>query len=390
MERAQQSDQTGGSQGGTRAQPEANQQNAAQLVQDRRKRAADAHNAKHPRQVAEFNRLTKNACGAGQYVDFQKVWGWQSARGITINGKIDEATLEAARKEPKEKGGDDFFEGEGVEGEATKNPDPSRAGPRSAKAAEKPMGSGGGEDFFEGEGVAASGDVLKNPSKPTEAMVAAGNTENQTGKATETGEDVKQFGKLATFLRAAGIDSEARRLVLLPRLVELASAGKWKEVIDTLSGSVSLSDITRIVQALGDVAGVAPSQAFEALSKLAPGVDVAIRGLKFQYEALLALGAAKAAGKQDNRALKYAEAWANTILYGEGAHVPADLPEQVEAVTLGRRDALDTLAGWGDQAKQIGDSLLKQYGSAGNAKRALIDELLSRAGFTGIKLHEGG
>jgi hypothetical protein len=85
-------------------------------VQQRRQAAANHYNQAHPEEVAEFNRLTKNACGEGAYVDFQKVWGWQSVRGLTLDGKVGPETLAAARKEAAGSGGD------GAEGEK-KNPE---------------------------------------------------------------------------------------------------------------------------------------------------------------------------------------------------------------------------------------------------------------------------
>ncbi len=55
-----------------------------------------------------------------------------------------------------------------------------------------------------------------------------------------------------------------------------------------------------------------------------------------------------------------------------------------------RTDALATLNGWGEgRTRQIGTSLVSQYGDLDNARSALMTELMRRAGYEGLKFHEG-
>jgi hypothetical protein len=72
----------------------------AKQVRQRRIRAGEEHNAKHPEVVAEFNRLTGGVCAGGQCgLDINKFRAWQNARGLIIDGKIGPKSIEAARKE---------------------------------------------------------------------------------------------------------------------------------------------------------------------------------------------------------------------------------------------------------------------------------------------------
>src|SRR5262249_21278886 len=63
---------------------------------------ATRYNQLHPDQVAEFNRLTGNACADGKGgVDVAKVKRWQGSHGLDDDGEVGPATVAAAgRKDP--------------------------------------------------------------------------------------------------------------------------------------------------------------------------------------------------------------------------------------------------------------------------------------------------
>lgn len=73
---------------------------------DLKHQAADAFNARHPKQVARFNELTHGMCAGGEHgVDAAKVIAWQTAHGVDADGKVGPKTLDAAkaaRKQPAE------------------------------------------------------------------------------------------------------------------------------------------------------------------------------------------------------------------------------------------------------------------------------------------------
>jgi hypothetical protein len=60
---------------------------------------AKRYNAAHPEEVAEFNRVTRDACvGVDGVVDPALVSDWQAAHGLSPDGRIGEFTVEAARR----------------------------------------------------------------------------------------------------------------------------------------------------------------------------------------------------------------------------------------------------------------------------------------------------
>lgn len=60
---------------------------------------AKRFNAAHPEEVAEFNRVTKDAClDANGVVDPALVSDWQAAHGVQPDGRVGQATVDAARR----------------------------------------------------------------------------------------------------------------------------------------------------------------------------------------------------------------------------------------------------------------------------------------------------
>ncbi len=60
---------------------------------------AKRYNAAHPEELAEFNRVTKDACvGPDGVVDPALVSDWQAAHGCTADGRIGPATVDAAKR----------------------------------------------------------------------------------------------------------------------------------------------------------------------------------------------------------------------------------------------------------------------------------------------------
>jgi hypothetical protein len=352
----------------------------ASSVQQRRMRMANEHNQKHPEQVAEFNRLTNNACGGGTYVDFQKVWGWQSTRGLIVSGKIDAATLKAARKEaPKEQPATD---GAPIVQHDTEAPDT------------------GGENVFAEDGDAAEGATpeqkLENPALMDN--ITDGAAGQETHDAGKPGDAIKQTGKGVEYgakgAKVVGLLKDTSPIVKYldtPYIVELLWKGEYQKVIDHLNEKYAIEYGKEVVyealKAFASRAGLPRFSAFlEGFSGAAAATTVAM--IKWTYEGLKQIHEAHERGDRDSRIAIYSGAFADAFLFGRGAGNAAGAvtPEQKKAFELGDRDGAATSGATGEQAASVGKALLEKYGDAHGARQAIINALLEHAGIGGVKV----
>lgn len=99
----QQSNGSGGGTADTEASETESQERSARPKEEAKEAAwitgAKRFNAAHSEEVAEFNRVTKDACvGPEGVVDPALVSDWQAAHGVQPDGRIGQATVDAARR----------------------------------------------------------------------------------------------------------------------------------------------------------------------------------------------------------------------------------------------------------------------------------------------------
>ena len=114
-------------------------------------------------------------------------------------------------------------------------------------------------------------------------------------------------------------------------------------------------------------------------------VDVLKIGWEWTIGGIKAVQEAHEAGDRDSRIGIYSWAWSDCVLKGSHDNPGAVTEEQREAMKLGIEDGLSTR----EQSPELPLLLLAEYGNESNARRALEDALLKRAGIGGIKTHAG-
>ena len=113
----------------------------------------------------------------------------------------------------------------------------------------------------------------------------------------------------------------------------------------------------------------------------------------FVVKAFIELVKAHEAGDQQAVAANYAQTWAEIVanrLYNGTLQECRDagIPALNAARQRAQQDAFAMLIALnqsGDQLAELAAAMKKQYGNEGNAKRALETELMSRAGYEGLK-----
>jgi hypothetical protein len=377
-EHKQQGQQGAGQSGGEEGdkKPDPRKEQALQMA-----RAARAWNEAHSELAAEFQKLT-----GIDPKDFRAVRAWQLEHGLRGDGKIGEKTLEAA------KGGT-------ADGGSEEKPDQAGAAPeggaKSAKAAGPKNAAAKGAEPAESDG----GDDL------AAELVAGGDTEGEEHRAKDpekekeeggknVSEGVEHAGEAAGLEGGAGLGVRtAAQIARMPHVIALVKQHKYGEAAKYITDTLGFGDAVEVVKLVAEHLGLDLAEVLPNVTRVATvgaeTADIVLAGLDFQYEGLMALAEAKERGERDNRIILYSEAWAGGFLEGEYSNAGAITDEQREAVTNGLRDGKASAGKLGEKAESIGKQLLAKYGNEGNARRALIDELLKRGGIEGIRMHQG-
>jgi hypothetical protein len=275
--------------------------------------------------------------------------------------------------------------------------------------------SGAAREAYRRAGVAAVQRMVAGPTL-AECVVARGVTDGEDHReAPEAGETTAEAGKEIsgsldeTLEEADGAEEmdtggkaglrAAERIALAPHVLDLVKQRKWREAISYIASTFHPSDVLSIVKLAATHLGMELEFVAQAsrLARFAGKVvlygggpiDVIGELVQFQFDGLKALAKAHEEGRRDNRIYLYVDAWAHAFLYGEYHNSSVVSPEQREAVEQGIRDGQASVAACGEHGQEIGRQLLDAYKSEDNARRALEDALLERAGIHGIKLHEG-
>lgn len=308
-------------------------------------------------QVAEWRKEFQQLTGVNP-TDGEAVKTWQLKHGVPPTGKIRAMTIAAARAASKKKS--------------------------------EPQA--GGTDAFEGEGVASGGEVDNPLLMDNITDGAAGEEKREKASGAET---LGQAGGAATQAKegldvmAGATESPWVKAAMAPAIVAQLKDGDYLGAARTLALTFSPSEyfegLTFACEKLGLHAGV---KVFARIAAMGLELNVGLELVMWTYEGFLAIHEAHEKGDRDSRIAMYAAAFADTFLSGRDAgHNPGAItPEQKEAVELGRRDGAATAGKTGVMAPVIGKELLKKFGGAHQARQAIINELLQKAGFSDVRV----
>jgi hypothetical protein len=96
------------------------------------------------------------------------------------------------------------------------------------------------------------------------------------------------------------------------------------------------------------------------------------------------------AGHRESLDINYAEAWADTLLYGTQASNRPDIKEIEDSRNRGRADAFAFLSRLSDtQITELGNELKAKYGTEKKVKSALVRHLLKKMGNSRFELYAG-
>ena len=323
--------------------------------------AEDPAHQQHKLQVAQWRREFQQLTGVDP-ADGEAVKAWQSKHGVPPTGLVRAKTIAAARAAAKSKSG-------------------------------KKADGDGGADAFGGEGVAEDGPVLENPVLMDNVTGgAAGMEKHDKG---EKGEGIAQAGEGAAKggegLAQIGVIPETPwiKAAAAPHIVDLLRRGEIAEAVKAVASEVghekALEGLAFVARKLGMHAVAEAVEKFVEGAAFV-GLEVLIAQIKWTYQGFKMIHEAHERGDRDSRIAIYASAFADAFLYGEGVggNLGAVTEEQKEAAELGRKDGAATAGATGEQAAAIGKALLKKYGSARGARQGIINELMKKAGISGV------
>ena len=342
-------------------------QSRARQVQALRARRADqranAYNQAHPdacRQLATLTHGQLGALEAGGKVDLRTLRAWQRAHGLTPDGCVGPKTLAAARAEA------------GPDVEFAEDEAPAIVGHTPPEA-----------------GGLAAAVVAESATGAMEARESADEDEAHE-EAKEHAGGVKEAVEHG--LGEAG-GGAAGWLALVPELVELLHEQRYKEAVLFVTKNVGAEESVALLKE--GAAKLAERNGFRLAPKLlglleralvaGAVVDVLAVGWEWTTKGLQAIADAHERGDRDSRVAIYAYAWSDTVMGNRHQNPGAVGEEPRRAMLLGIADGEATLA----LSPELGRLLLAEYDDADNARRALEDALLERAGFDGVKTHAG-
>ena len=340
--------------------------NPKQLATQRIIGAAKRFNRAHPEDVATFDKLTNGTAQRG----IRAIMAWQQTNGCHADGKIGPATVEAAKAKKGHTAGEKKDNVDGAEKEEA---------PVNIFANEEPDS-------------ADDGPVLENPALMSNITDGAKGMEkrntDELGETLDHGGEALQKG--AEGLAQAGVVEEMpwMKAAMAPEILHLIQKGEIGAAAWKLVRLFSATEVVEAVVHASEKIGLEMStRVVTTLAKVALGLDVVFVLFDWTIEGFKQIREAHEAGDHDSRVRMYARAFAEAYLYGQGVDggmAGALTPEQKEAVKLGIRDGSRTAGGAGHEAQAIGRELLRKYGSADGAKRAIMDQLCIEAGQPGI------
>lgn len=184
------------------------------------------------------------------------------------------------------------------------------------------------------------------------------------------------------------------KAAMAPAIAHLIERGEYGQAVKMLAQQFAPSEyIAAIIKVAAKFGTKLSPAAVEVAGKIAVTADVLWEEIQWTWEGFKSIHEAHEGGDRDTRINLYAESFAATFLGGAGAPSQAGLraatEEEKKAVELGRKDGAASAGATGELAPFIGKELLKRYGNEDNARHAVRDALLRKAGFSGVKGHEG-
>jgi hypothetical protein len=331
----------------------------------RRIQKARSYNAGRVEQVKEFDRLTNGVASRG----VRAIMSWQHAHGLAHSGKVDDATLAAARQA----GADVSFnddEVDEIEGSSEKHSSFEGAGNALASQAVAKGDTGGQEKRTEKPGQQAKWAAASMP------------------------EAIKTTAENFDFVEEAGLKGQigvkgAGFAVQVPHLVDLLREHKYGEAAKLLAdAATSWGERAELLRLALQKAGLklAPwvFRFLETVAKYGVVIDVLAIGYEWTMAGFEGIREAHEKGDQDSRIGVYAFAWSDSCLNGSHSNPGAVGAELQEAKERGIADGLATRA----KHPELPDLLLAQYGGNKlNARLALQDALYDSAGYKGVRQH---
>jgi hypothetical protein len=327
-------------------------------------------------QVAQWRQEFRQLTGVDP-ADADAVKAWQSKHGVPVTGVVRSQTVAAARA----------------------------AKAKEKEAKKRAPGAEGGEskdDFFEGEGVAEEGAIENPVLMDNIADGAVGSPKREEEKSSEgashagvAATDAKEGlglskgmegGRLAEAEHESPWFKAAMAPAIVAQLHEGDYIGAMKTLAMTFSPSEYIEGLNLAAEKLGLHAAVKFFARYPALGLVS---NVGLELVMWTYEGFSAIREAHEKGDRDSCISIYASAFADAFLYGEegaGSNAGAVTDEQREAAERGRSDGAATAGHTGELAPVIGRELLKKHGGASGARKAIINELLKRAGISGVKV----
>ncbi|HEX4456931.1 MAG TPA: peptidoglycan-binding domain-containing protein [Polyangia bacterium] len=336
----------------------------ARQVQALRARRADqranAYNQAHPEACRELTQLTHGQLGSGGKVDLKALRAWQRAHGLAPDGCVGPKTLAAARAEAGAR--IDFSDDEATPVVV------------DADAAE-----GGLAEAIVDDGATGAMEAREAP-----------NADEEHAESKEHASGGKEAIEHGLGEEAGGA---ASWLALVPEVVELLHEHHYQEAIAFVTKNVGVEKGVELLHE--GAAKLAEHYGYELAPKLlglleravvaGAVVDVLALGWEWTSQGLQAVAAAHERGERDSRISIYAYAWSDTVMGHRHQNPGAVGEEPRRAMELGIADGETTLA----LSPELGGLLLAEYHDPDNARRALEDALLKRAGFAGVKTHAG-
>jgi hypothetical protein len=326
---------------------------------------ARAYNATRVEQVKEFDRLTNGVASRG----VRAIMSWQHAHGLPYSGKVDDATLAAARQAGADVSfGDD--EVDEIEGCSEKQSSFEGAGNALASQA-----------VAQGQ---TSGQEKRTEKPGQQAKWAADSMPEAIGTTAENFDFVEEAGlKGEVGVKGLGF------AVQVPRLVDLLREHKYGEAAKLVAdAATSWGERAELLRLALQKAGLklAPwvFRSLETVAKFGIVIDVLAIGYEWTMAGFEGIREAHEKGDQDSRIGVYAFAWSDSCLNGSHSNPGAVGAELQEAKERGIADGLATRAKY----PELPDMLLAQYGgNKMNARLALQDALYESAGYKGVRQH---
>jgi hypothetical protein len=219
------------------------------------------------------------------------------------------------------------------------------------------------------EGEAARADILEHDAK------GLGAGEAMEGEGKEAG--------------GGGVGlTVAMKMTIAPHVIQLLREHEFGKALEAVWNSVTYEERAEFLKYVSEkVAGELSRKALERFAIIAIGAglgDVLKLGWDWTSGGLMAMYEAHEKGERDSRINIYAWAWSETVLTGHHSNPGAVGAEAVEAKEEGIKDGLATR----EQSPDLPSLLLAQYKTVDNARHALEDALLKRAGITNIRTHQ--